>query len=197
MNNRLFIPFSGIGKIYLDVCDMYWYMHNSTKFSDLKEIQFFKLLLDIASLRLRYYAQLNGNCIFVLQMLKDIGRISTYFIKSFITIKSLSKDLFSTGDIETLDYCMEVYRQWENREPFDFFIADKWEIRDALWKMQGELLNFRSYLERLFTLLYSLFPKKSKFRNDLNHTKQLFKKDLTKQFKKLLEQMVSILQKFF
>ena len=58
-------------------------------------------------------------------MLKDIGRISTYFIKSFITIKSISKDLFSTGDIETLGYCMEVYRQWENHEPFDFFIGDK------------------------------------------------------------------------
>ena len=51
--------------------------------------------------------------------------------------------------------------------------------------MQGELLNFRSYLERLFTLLYSLFPKKSKFRNDLNHTEQLFKKDLTKIFSEI------------
>ena len=186
MNNRLFIPSNGIGEIYLDVGDMYWYRHNSTKFSHLKEIPSFNLLLDMASLRMRYYAQLNGSRLFVPQTLKDIGHISRYFIKSFITIKSLSKDLFSTGDIEILDYCMEVYRQWENREPFDFFIADKWEIRDALWKIQGELLNFRSYLERLFTLLYSLFPKKSKFRNDLNHTEQLFKKDLIKQFKKFI-----------
>ena len=54
---------------------------------------------------------------------------------------------------------MEVYRQWENQEPFDFFIANKWEMHDALWKIQGELLNFRSYLETLFTLLHSLFPK--------------------------------------
>ena len=52
--------------------------------------------------------------------------------------------------------------------------------------MQGELLNFLSYLERLFTLLYSLFPKKSKFRNDLNHTEQLFKKVLIIQFKKFI-----------
>ena len=65
MNNRLFIPFSGIGKIYLDVCDMYWYMHNSTKFSHLKEIPFLKLLLDMASLRMRFYVQLNGNHLFV------------------------------------------------------------------------------------------------------------------------------------
>ena len=81
---------------------------------------------------------------------------------------------------------MEVYRRWENREPFDFFIADDWEIRDTLWKMQSELLNFRSYLKRLFTLLYNLFPKKSKFRNDLDPTEQLFKKDLIKQFKKFI-----------
>ena len=81
---------------------------------------------------------------------------------------------------------MEVYRRWENREPFDFFIADDWEIRDTLWKMQSELLNFHSYLKRLFTLLYNLFPKKSKFRNDLNPTEQLFKKDLIKQFKKFI-----------
>ena len=120
MNNRLFIPSNGIGEIYLDVRDMYLHMHNSTKFSHLKEIPFFELLLDMASLRMRYYMQLNGNCLFVPQTLKDIWRFSTYFIKSFITIKSLSKDLFSTGDIETLDYCMEVYTQWENCEPFDF-----------------------------------------------------------------------------
>ena len=118
--------------------------------------------------------------------MKDIGCISAYFIKGFITIKRLSKDLFSAGDIENLDYCMEVYRKWENHEPFDFFIADNWEIRDALWKMQGEPLNFCSYLQRLFTLLYNLFPKKSKFGNDLNHTEQLFKKDLIKQFKKII-----------
>ena len=104
MNNRLFIPCNGIGEIYIDVCYMYWNLHNSTKFSHLKESQFFKLLLDMASLRTRYYVQLNGNRLFVPQTLKDIGGISTYFIKNFITIKSLSKDFFSTGNIETLDY---------------------------------------------------------------------------------------------
>ena len=57
---------------------------------------------------MRYYVQLNVNRILVPQTLLDIGRISTYLIKSFITIKSLSEDFFCTGDIETVDYCMEV-----------------------------------------------------------------------------------------
>ena len=86
----------------------------------------------MASLRMRYHLQLNGNCFFVPQTLLDIGRISTYLFKSFITIKSLTEDLFCTGDIETLDYCMEVYRQFVSRESLDCFIR--------LNKMQEELL---------------------------------------------------------
>ena len=141
----------------------------------------------MASLCMRYYLRLNGNHLFVPQTLLDIGRISTYLFKSFITIKSLTEDLFCTGDIETLDYCMEVYRQFVSREPVDFFIRDQLEIRLALNKMQDELFSFSSPLQRLFTLIYSFFPKKSKFRNNLNNTEQIFKKDLIKQFKMLIK----------
>ena len=52
--------------------------------------------------------QINNDRLLVPQTLLEIGCVSTYFIQSFITIKSLSEDLFCTGDIETLDYCMEV-----------------------------------------------------------------------------------------
>ena len=154
MNNLVFIPSHGIGELYLDVGNMHWYMHNSSLFNFQKEIPFFKLILDMASLRMRYYLRLNGNCLFVPQTLLDIGRISTYLFKSFITIKSLTGDLFSTGDIETLDYCMEVYRQFVSHEPLDFFIRDQQEIRLALNKMQGELFNFSSPLQRLFTVFF-------------------------------------------
>ena len=122
MNNQGFIPSHGIGELYLDVGNKYWYMHNSSLFNFQKEIPFFKLILDMASLCMRYYLRLNGNHLFVPQTLLDIGRISTYLFKSFITIKSLTEDLFCTGDIETLDYCMEVYRQFVSHEPLDFFI---------------------------------------------------------------------------
>ena len=154
MKNQAFIPSRGIGELYLDVGNMHWYMHNSSLFNFQKEIPFFKLILDMASLRMRYYLRLNGNCLFVPQTLLDIGRISTYLFKSFITIKSLTEDLFCTGDIETLDYCMEVYRQFVSHEPLDFFIRDQQEIRLALNKMQGELFNFSSPLQRLFTVFF-------------------------------------------
>ena len=124
MNNQDFIPSHGIGELYLDVGNKYWYLQNSSLFNFQKEIPFFKLILDMASLRMRYYLRLNGNCLFVPQTLLDIGRISTYLFKSFITIKSLTEDLFCTGDNETLDYCMEVHRQFVSREPLYFFIRD-------------------------------------------------------------------------
>ena len=124
MNNQDFIPSHGIGELYLDVGNKYWYLQNSSLFNFQKEIPFFKLILDMASLRMRYHLQLNGNCFFVPQTLLDIGRISTYLFKSFITIKSLTEDLFCTGDNETLDYCMEVHRQFVSREPLYFFIRD-------------------------------------------------------------------------
>ena len=100
-------------------------MHNLSYFNLKKEIPFFKLLLDMVSLRMRYYTQLNVNRLFLPQIIFDIGRRTTYLIRSFIKITSLCKDLFCTGDIETVDYCMEVYQQFIKREPFGFFIIDK------------------------------------------------------------------------
>ena len=46
--------------------------------------------------------------------------------------------------------------------------------------------NFEFCLRILFTVLYSFFPTKSKFRENLIKTEQLFIKDLKYQFKKIL-----------
>ena len=165
---------------------MHWYYYESTLFNIDNKIPFIKLLLDMASLRMRYYHRLNGNPLLVSQTIIDIGHTSAILVETFIKIKALSEDLFCTGDIETVDYCMEVYRQFLNNKPLDFFISGNWEIQLALQNIKRELFRFSEGLERLFILFYSLFPKKSKFRKNLNDTKLLFKKDLIKQFKKFI-----------
>ena len=104
MNNQVLIPSHGRGEIYLNIEDNCWYGHNSSCFDDQKEIPFFKLLNDIASFRMRYYLRIDDNRSFLLQTLLDLGRVSIYLLKSFIKIRILSKDLFCTGDIETLDF---------------------------------------------------------------------------------------------
>ena len=141
MNNQVFVPSNGIGELSLDVFDMHWYMHDSSVFNIQKEIPFMKLLLDMASLQIRSYLHLNGNRLPVLQAIIDIGHTSAILVRTFITIQSLSEDLFCTGDIETVDYCMEVYRQYLNKEPLDFFISSTWEIERALQKIESELFN--------------------------------------------------------
>ena len=75
---------------------------------------------------------------------------------------------------------------WFTDKPLDFSISGRWEIELALQNIKSELFRFSESLERLFTLFYSLFPKKSKFRKNLYDTEQLFKKDLIKQFKKFI-----------
>ena len=170
LNNRIFIPSNGIGELYLDVFDMHWYYHESTLFNIDKEMPFMKLLLDMASPRMRYYHRLNGNSLLVPQTIIDIGHTSAMLVKTFIKIKALSEDLSCTGDIETVDYCMEVYRQFLNNKPLDFFISGGWEIELALPNIKSELFRFNKSLEILFSLFYSLFPKKSKFRKNLHDT---------------------------
>ena len=123
MNNQVFIPSHGIGEMYLDVSDMFWCYYESSTFNIDKEIPFMKLLLDMSSLRMRYYTHLNGSAVGMPQVILDIGHLSAKIVCSFIKIKDLSEDMFCTGNIVTVDYCMEVYTQFLNNEPFDFFYS--------------------------------------------------------------------------
>ena len=184
--NSVFIPSNSIGEICLDSRDLHWYMLNSSYLNINKEIPFFKLLIDMASLRVRYFQRINANRIFLPQIIMDLGHATTYFILGFNKLKELSKDLFATGDIETLDYCLKVYRQHLNHEKLDFFIADKWEIKDCLKTIERTLLNLEFNLNKIFSFIYTLFPKNSKFRRDLQETEELFKSDFIKQFKKFI-----------
>ena len=122
-----FIPTNGVGELYLGVSDMHWYLRESFCFNIDKEMPFLKLLLDIASLRMRYYTQLNGNRLLLPQAIRNLVYTSAMLTKSFIKITNLSKDVFCRGDIETLDYYMEVYSQFLNKAPLDFFISGCWE----------------------------------------------------------------------
>ena len=141
-NQQLFIPSQGIGEIYLDLSNMYWYMYNWPYYNLKKEIPFFKLLLDMRSLYMRCYIRLNvqPSHIYHCILMFDFTKRSTFLIRSFIKIESLAEDLFCTGDIETLDYCMEVYRQFINKEKLDFFIEESQELKLALNKLKDELI---------------------------------------------------------
>lgn len=54
INNQVFIPSNGIGEIWLDISNLYWYYHKSSFYNIDKETPFLKLLLDMTSVRMRY-----------------------------------------------------------------------------------------------------------------------------------------------
>ena len=85
--------------MYLDVSDMFWFYYESTIFNIAKEISFMKLQLDMSSLRMRYYTQLNGSAVGMPQVILDIGHLSAKIVCSFIKIKNLSEDMFCTSDL--------------------------------------------------------------------------------------------------
>ena len=87
MNNQVFIPSHGIGEMYLDVSDMFWYYYESTIFNIDKEIPFMKLLLDMSSLCMRYYTLLNRSAVGMPQVILDIRDLSTKIVRSVTKIK--------------------------------------------------------------------------------------------------------------
>ena len=186
MNNQVFISSHRIGELYLDITDMFWNEHESSSFNMSREMPFIKLLHHMASLRMRYYTRLNGSSIDLSQVVIDIGCFSGQICCSFTKIKHFSEDLFSTGDIRTVDYCMEMYRQYKNREPLDFFIATNPDIINSLFEIGRELFSLRRDTEQIFRLFYGMLPRKSKFRENLYEAEQMFKWDLMRQFSKLI-----------
>ena len=132
---------------------------------------------------MRYLTQINVNRLLIPQTKLNLGYTSLMLTNSFIKVKSLSEDLFCTGNIETLGYCMELYSQFLNKKPLDFFVSGCWEIELACQRMERELEKFLIELEKIFFSLYSLIQNKSKLKKNLHDTKLLFKKNLMKQFK--------------
>ena len=61
-------------------------------------------------------------------------------------------DLFCTGEIQTIDYCLEVYRKYIENEDFDPFLYNALEINLTLRSLKPELEDFYKNLENF---LYS------------------------------------------
>ena len=169
MNNQTsYIPSGGVGEIYLNLIDMYWYAFESSTFIEDKEIPFIKLVYDVATIHMRYYRNQT-----ILERSEDmpkiiikIGKTSAKLIRSFNRIKRLSDDLFCTGDIQTIDYCLEVYRQFLSNEEFDPFLWNAWEIKTTLIRLQPELENFVRKTEIFFRQIMKLLKLNSYFKTN-------------------------------
>ena len=129
-NQHFYIPSGGVGETYLDRVDRHWYRHESSDHAKEKVIPFLKILYELAGVRARYWTnqrrlRRNEN---LPQIITDIIKISTKIIKNFKRIQNLMDDLFCAGEIQTIDYCLDVYRQYIENEDFDPFLYNALEI---------------------------------------------------------------------
>ena len=139
-----YISFSGIGEIEFVVRRKDWYKCDATEFNADKTIPFIKLLIDLFGAGRKYYRNQTR-----LERYKNYPRLPKDIMKtvarlsSFIKIKILSDDMFSTGDIQTIDSCLEVFRQYTSGEALDSFLWNAWEIERTLSLLQPELVKFK------------------------------------------------------
>ena len=71
----------------------------------------------------------------------------------------LCRDLFSTAEIDTIDYVMYIYNQWENNEQLDYPLFMSQDITDTLPKLQKELLRFERDIIKCYKVITKLEPK--------------------------------------
>lgn len=94
-------------------------------------------------------------------IIKGIIKLPGQIYKSYNKIKELTDDLFRTGDIQTIDYCLEVYWQFMNNEEFDPFLWNDWEIKKTLIKLKPQLEKFRKNIDKLYIKLVKFIKFKS------------------------------------
>ena len=101
-----YIPFGGTGEIEFDVRRKDQYKCDSTEFNEGKAIHFIKLPIDLVGAGAKYYRNQTriGRHENYPQLAKDILKTAARLSCSFIKIKNLRDNMFSTGDIQTINF---------------------------------------------------------------------------------------------
>ena len=151
MNNQIeYIPSDGIGEMYFDRIDKHWYRCESTEYANEKIIPFYVILCDLIGVRARYqtnHIRLRRNKEIPQRIVKFI-KTASKLIEGFNRIRGLADDLFCTGDIQTIDYALEVYEQYVRNEDFDPILYNSFEINLTLKLLKPELEKFYKNLEK-------------------------------------------------
>ena len=77
------------------------------------------------------------------------------------------EDLFCTGEMQAIDYCLKVYRQYIENKDFGPVLYNALETNLTLRSLKPELEDFYENLEKLIIQLFKLLKYNSVFINDL------------------------------
>ena len=90
----------------------------------------------------------------------DILKTASKLACSFQKSEELTDDLFCTGDFQTIDYCLEVYRQYRSGEQFDYSLWNRWEIKRTLSGLHPEMIKSKN-LMKFYKQIKQLIQKQS------------------------------------
>ena len=99
--------------------------------------------------------------------------------KSYIEIRRYSENFFCTAEIQTIPYCLYVYKQHINREPIEYPLFVLTEISENLPKVEKALSDFKAQIIRFYKLLKEMLPKehqKSRLQNFIYKIKKIDQK---------------------
>ena len=84
------------------------------------------------------------------ELAQEVLETASGLANNYFKIKKYTDDLFCTGDIQTIDYCLEVYRQRINNEPLDYSIYLSSEIRETLPKHHKNLITLKRIIIKFY-----------------------------------------------
>ena len=160
-NSNYYIPSGGVREIDYDLNEKAWYIVQSTEKSNEKEIPLLKLITNLRGIAMK-------NCTILSNLGKydnysreiiEIIKICSSLKRRYIKIDMLCRDLFSTAEIDTIDYVMYIYNQWENNEQLDYPLFMSQDITDTLPKLQKERLRFERDIIKCYKVITKLEPK--------------------------------------
>ena len=80
----------------------------------------------------------------------DIWKTASKLPCSFKKVKELTDELLCIGDIQTIDYCLEIYRQYRSGVQFDYFLWNGWEIKRNLSSLYLEMIKFKRNIMKFY-----------------------------------------------
>lgn len=101
-------------------------------------------------------------------------------------IESLSEDFFCTGDIDTNNYCLEVFEQYVQKQKLDFFLEESIEIWEILKLLVIEFKKFEKLLQKLMQIIFLFIPRNTREEKKIKTFKKKFIKEIKMELKKVI-----------
>ena len=156
-----------------------------------------KLLIDLRGALIKYLKnqRRQEKCANYLPRAIRTIKLCSGLTKSYIEIRKYSENFVCTAEIQTIPYCLYVYKQHINREPIEYPLFMLTEISENLPKVEKALSDFKAQIIKFYKLLKELLPEE----HQKSRSHNLFINDLKKQFEKVIitERKYFVLWNFF